>query len=259
MYEIPLTQEYVDAHTALIDGLIDDPGALRHFAGGRIPRDALGPGMDERVVEYPWLFSCEPRGRVLDAGSVCNHAHILDRLLPRIDALTIATLKPEQASFPERGVGYVYCDLRRLPFRDGWFDTVISLSTLEHVGMQNEVYGDRTPRAENPDAELRLAAAELRRVLRPGGSILLSVPYGRREDHGWFRQLDRADVEVLISAFEPISCELTVFAYTSDGWRPADLGSASSASYSDALVRGVPASDGAPAARAVLCAKLRFA
>lgn len=259
MYDIPLTQEYVDAHTALIDELIDDPSALRLFGDGRVLANAVGPGMDERVVEYPWLFSREPRGRTLDAGSVCNHAHILDRLQPRIEALTIATLKPEQASFPERGIGYVYCDLRQLPFRDAWFDTVISLSTLEHVGMQNEVYGDKTPRADDPDVELQFAAAELRRVLRPGGAILLSVPYGRREDHGWFRQLDRTDIEALISAFHPTECDLTVFAYTSDGWRAADLQSASSASYSDALVRGTPASDGAPAARAVVCAKLRFA
>jgi SAM-dependent methyltransferase len=259
MYDIPLTHEYVAAHTALIDTLIDDERALRRFAEGSAFPSALGPGMDERVIEYPWLFSCQPRGRALDAGSVCNHPHILDRLLPRVDALTIATLKPEQTSFPERGIGYVYCDLRELPFRDNWFDTVISLSTLEHVGMQNEVYGDKTPRADDPDLELQLAAAELRRVLRPGGAILLSVPYGRREDHGWFRQLDRADVEELISAFYPTECDLTVFAYTSAGWQSANLQSASSASYSDALVRGTPASDGAPAARAVVCARLQFA
>jgi SAM-dependent methyltransferase len=257
MYDIPLTHEYVEAHTTLIDGLIDDPSVLRQFADGRELPSVLGPGLDERVVEYPWLFSSRPMGRTLDAGSVCNHAHILDRLLPRVDALTIATLKPEQRSFPERAVSYVYCDLRQLPFRDDWFDTVISLSTLEHVGMQNDVYGDDTPRADDPYIELELVAAELRRVLRPGGTILLSVPYGHREDHGWFRQLNREDVEALISTFGPAECSLSVFAYASQGWRRADLRSAANASYSDAIARGVPAHDGAPAARAVVCAKLR--
>jgi SAM-dependent methyltransferase len=259
MYDIPLTHEYVTAHTALIDTLIDDEIALRRFADGSTFPSALGPGMDERVVEYPWLFSCQPRGRALDAGSVCNHPHVLDRLLPQVDALTIATLKPEQASFPERGVGYVYCDLRELPFRDNWFDTVISLSTLEHVGMQNEIYGDHTPRAADAAAELTLAAVELRRVLQPGGQLLLSVPYGRREDHVWFRQLNRADVEELISAFGPGEWSLMVFAYTSDGWQRADLESAADAAYSDAIALGAPAYDGAPAARAVVCVKLQFA
>jgi SAM-dependent methyltransferase len=259
MYDIPLTHEYVAAHTALIDTLIDDERALRRFAEDSAFPSALGPGMDERVIEYPWLFSCQPRGRALDAGSVCNHPHILDRLLPRVDALTIATLKPEQTSFPERGIGYVYCDLRELPFRDNWFDTVISLSTLEHVGMQNEIYGDHTPRAADPAAELAVVTSELQRVLQPGGKILLSVPYGRREDHGWFRQLNCADVEELIAAFEPVESSLTVFAYTSDGWQRADLESAADAAYSDAIARSTPAYDGAPAARAVVCVKLQFA
>lgn len=258
VYDIPLTQAYVDAHTALIDNLIDDPSMLQRFADGSALPEALGAGMDERVVEYPWLFSSEPTGRALDAGSVCNHTHILDRLLPRLDALTVATLRPEQTSFPERGIGYVYCDLRQLPFRDAWFDTVISLSTLEHVGMQNDVYGDDTPRADDPATELLRVASELRRVLRPGGALILSVPYGRREDHGWFRQFDRDDVEALVSAFEPTECTLAVFAYTPRGWRRANLWSAANAAYSDAIARGAPASDGAPAARAVVCAKLQL-
>ena len=34
------------------------------------------------------------------------------------------------------------------------------------------------------------ALAELRRVLRPGGSLLVTVPIGEPEDYGWFRQED---------------------------------------------------------------------
>jgi hypothetical protein len=258
MYDIPLTHEYVTAHTTLIETLIDDEHALRRFGKDSAFPRTLGAGMDERVVEYPWLFSCKPRGRTLDAGSVCNHSHILDRLLPRVDELTIATLKPEPTSFPERGIGYVYCDLRELPFRNGWFDTVISISTLEHVGMQNEIYGDDTPRAPDPVAEVALAARELRRVIQPNGQLLLSVPYGRREDHGWFRQLDRADIEELVAAFEPMEVDLKVFAYTIRGWQQADLESAAEAAYSDAIAQGTPAYDGATGARAVACIKLQF-
>ncbi len=49
-------------------------------------------------------------------------------------------------------------DIQRLPFSDGYFDTVISLETIEHVSC---------PRA---------AVGELVRVLKPGGTLFLSAP-----------------------------------------------------------------------------------
>src|SRR5207247_10845900 len=127
------TPEYVQARDRFISETLDDHQLLARFRSRRrLPR-GYGVGLDERVIEYPWLFAQEPVGRVLDAGSTLNHVHLLDRLLPRIDALTITTLVPEQPDFTSRGVSYVYADLRELPFRDGWFDSVVCLSTLEHV------------------------------------------------------------------------------------------------------------------------------
>lgn len=49
-------------------------------------------------------------------------------------------------------------DARRLPFADGAFDRVIAAEVLEHI------------------AEDRLVIAELVRVLRPGGTIAVTVP-----------------------------------------------------------------------------------
>ena len=160
----------------------------------RLPR-GFGIGLDERVVEYPWLLSQAPRGRTLDAGSTLNHAHVLDRVRPLVDELHIVTLAPEAQSFPERGVSYVYADLRRLPYRDAYFDTVVSLSTLEHVGKDNSRYGARAASA----IRTRSSAAPSRSCAgcsHPGDDARLG-PVGRREDHGWFRQLDQEDVERL--------------------------------------------------------------
>jgi hypothetical protein len=44
------------------------------------------------------------------------------------------------------------------------------------------------------------ALAAIERVA--AGRLLLSVPYGRREDHGWLRQFDREDVKALCDAVE---------------------------------------------------------
>jgi SAM-dependent methyltransferase len=181
---------------------------------------------------------------------VLNHRHLVERLLPAIADLTIVTLAPEPVAFTSLGVSYLYGDLRTLPLRDDWFDEVVCLSTLEHVGMDNAVYGAAGPRAEDPRADAAQALRELLRVVRPGGRVHLSVPFGRREDHGWLRQLDREDVDDLLAATGANRHEEAVFVHTSRGWRRSTPRRAARAVYNDGSGR---AADGAVAARAVLC------
>jgi Methyltransferase domain len=240
----PWDEAYWPRHVELVSSLLDSAEVLALFErGGQLPR-AYGIGFDERVVEYPWLASRLPRGKVLDAGSTLNHPHVLERFLPRVDELRVVTLAPEPGSFPN--VSYEYADLRDLPYEDGAFDAVVSLSTLEHVGMDQSLYGIETPRADDPAAELRRAVAELRRV---GGSLFATVPYGAPEDHGWFRQLDRAEVESL-------GGEVEIYRYSADGWQRSSLAEASREHYHDHHADQIVPPDRAAAARAVAC--LRF-
>ena len=205
--------------------------AQDHFIEPAKLPGGYGAGANERVVEIPWVLARRPTGRVLDAGSSLNHAEYLDRLRPVVDELQIATLTFEGAAYPELGISYVYGDLRELPYRDGYFDTVISISTLEHVGMDNTAYGGSSSRADDPARETEHAVAELARVLRGGGRLLFSVPYGKREDHGWFRQLDRADVEQLVAAARPREVEISVYRALDSGWQLSDLDRAADARY----------------------------
>jgi SAM-dependent methyltransferase len=249
----PLTEKYARMHRTFVRDMLDDDGIVARFAESRpLPR-AYGVGLDERVVEYPWVFSRSPAGRVLDAGSTLNHGHILDRLLGRIESLHIVTLAPEPQAFVERGVSYLFADLRDLPIRDGYYDTVVCVSTLDHVGMDTSPYGVREPKAADPATEVELAVAELGRVLRPGGRLLVTVPYGRRMDGGWFRQFDRDDLRALLAAAGGAEEDVSVYAYSRRGWQLSDLDAAAEAEYRDALADATPVVDLAAAARAVAC------
>ncbi len=56
--------------------------------------------------------------------------------------------------------GYVTCDVRRLPFRNGCCDLVLSDSTLDHLPTRDDIL---------------TATSELARVLAPGGRLILTL------------------------------------------------------------------------------------
>lgn len=255
----PHSPQYVRNRVRLVAAVLADAAQLERLRdGGGFP-PGYGLGYDERVVEYPWLLAQGPFGRTLDAGSTLNHPHVLDAFQPQTESLSIVTLAPEPASFPGRDISYVYSDLRELPFRDKSFDTVTCASTLEHIGMDNRDYGSAQPRAGDPAVEAARALQELVRVLAPGGRILLTLPYGIREDMGWQRQFDQRDLEALLDASGAREQSLSVFAYGPTGWALSDLDAASTARYHHhwAPQDELPA-DRAVAARAVALCRLWY-
>jgi SAM-dependent methyltransferase len=250
---VPWTAEYGARHRAFIERVLDDAQLLERFRHEeRLPR-RYGIGFDERVIEYPWLLASAPGGHVLDAGSTLNHEHVLERFLPRCLDLHVVTLAPEAESFPELGVVYSFADVRDLPYPDGSFHTVVAASTLEHVGMDTTVYGAPGRRSSEPAEEVDRALSELARVLVPGGRLLVTVPYGRAEDHHWFRQFGRKDVERVIAHENWRASRATVYRYSRRGWQLSDLDEAADETYWDHHADLVVPDDRAAAARAVAC------
>ncbi len=250
----PFSPAYGERHHAFLAEMLQREDLIRRFARlARLP-DGYGVALDERVVEFPWLLSRAGGANVLDAGSVLNHGHVLDAFLPRIGGLTIATLITEDVTFEDRGVAYVSADLRELPFDAGRFDLVVCGSTLEHVGMDNAIYGSDVPRADDPAGEQRRALDELVRVTAPGGRILLTVPYGRAEDHGWLRQYDAVGLAELLDG---LPSEITYYGYRASGWQRVSAAALVDAGYRNVHADVAPADDFAAAARGVACAVIR--
>jgi SAM-dependent methyltransferase len=248
--------DYGERHRNLLSWVLDSEAFELLFAAGERLPEGYGVGLDERVIEFPWLLSQRPFGRLLDAGSTLNHEHIVDRFQSAASWLCITTLRAEKAAYTERGISYVYADLRELPFRGGFFQTVICASTLEHVGMDNSIYGDTAPPAEDPTREQVAALAELLRVAAPGGRVLVTLPYGRPEDHRWFRQFDQAALRSLLDPFDSVDVAVRVYAYRPSGWRLDTLAGAQHAEFKDYHLDKRPAPDRAAAARAVACITL---
>lgn len=215
--------------------LLDDAVA---FAAGerRKPRDVRGPARprglrapaasDERAIEIPWcLARYDGEPRVLDVGyAFAEPAYLAG--LTGLGADELVGVDLAEATVP--GLRSVVADVRKLPFEDGAFDVAYCISTLEHVGRDNEVYDVDAPRSESGD---EAALRELRRVAR---RVLVSVPTGVHDDQGW--QLQRTP-EAWIEVFEQagfLVYEDELYVHDAGGWRSGTPAEAAAARYGTA-------------------------
>lgn len=200
--------------------------------------------MSERVVEIPWVLSrYAGQRRVLDIGP----AYALPLYLRHLRKLRIPELHGVDLTDKHvKGIITARADVRQMPYPDASFDLIICISTLEHIGCDNARYGIEAPVDPRGDAR---ALAEMRRVLADDGRILITVPFGRRQDYGWFRQYDRQRWALLLSETGLTPAEQACYGYSPAGWtRFEDASQLESRGYEEM---------GAPAATAVLCASLR--
>lgn len=224
---------------------------------GRLPK-GWGLWLDERVVEYPWFLSRLPPtpGKLLDAGSALNHDYLLSHDKLRNKTTSIFTLAPEPECYWKWGISYVYGDLRDCCFRDEYFDYIASVSTLEHVGMDNTRFytSDSSKNEYRPESYMR-ALSELRRVLKLGGVLYLTLPYGSAKNYGWLQIFDSTKIEKVLNVFCPAASQAFYFRYTSLGWQVASKDDCQNARYYDPVHNGATAPDFA-AAEAVVCLEL---
>lgn len=250
----PWTPGYELHKQLTIERAINDPTLDLNV----LPR-GFGWRLDERVVEYPWLLSRLPEGegKILDAGSSLNHSYLLRHPKLAQKRCYIVTLAPESSAAWDKGVSYLYEDLRELSFKDNCFDLVTCISTLEHVGLDNTfLYTSDATKKEVDAAAFVDCLRQLKRVITSGGRLFLSVPYGRAVHHGWFQVFDAQKVDEIVAAFSPTAYTETIFRYEADGWVCSSREDAAGATYFDIHKSKDYDPDYAAASRAVACLEL---
>ncbi len=248
-------QEYKERYIA--DALTRDDLMMIFKKNRPLPAE-YGMRLDERAVEYPWLFSRLQSGQrqLLDAGSALNFKYLLSNRWLRRCRLLIYTLSPEQV-VRQANISYVYGDLRKTVLKSSCFDEIVCISTLEHIGMDNQFLYARDSRYNeyNPESALN-AVKELKRILNPGGRLFVTVPYGANQNLGWLQQYDAEMVSRMINAFAGSQVSETYFKYENDGWQIADAEQCNNCLYFDIHNQSTFEKDYLAAARSVACIEM---
>jgi SAM-dependent methyltransferase len=194
--------------------VLDDGVAFGSWArqNDERPQGMQAPELcDERAIEIPWTLA-RYRGEpdVLDVGYAHATPFWLSALAAAVPAEIVGVdlVAADVPSF--RGV---VADVRKLPFETDSFDVAFCVSTLEHVG------GDRR---RSYRAGALKALRELRRVLRPDGRLLLTVPCGMAESHAGFVQREPGWWLELFDKAAFAAFDGEVYVCDADGWHGAE-------------------------------------
>ncbi len=256
----PWSIGYHEYKTQQIIENTNDKAIINNFKTNSIEKK-YGFRLDERIVEYPWILSQlnDEKKLFLDAGSTFNFDYLLANPIIAEKNVSIFTYYPETPFYNELRISYNYGDLRDLPYKDNLFEEVVCQSTLEHIDMDNSLYGYDIKFNKNTDQksyEYLKVIDELLRVLKNNGVLLLTFPFGKFENHGFFQQFDEEMLDKILKNMDIFGYyNLTFFKYMPDGWIFSSLEDCKdSYSYNPHTLIG-KSNDFAAHSRAICCIK----
>ncbi len=171
----------------------------------------------ERAVEVPVAFNFLARRQedvpILEIGNVLQH---YENGLS--DAVGIRNRRIVDKF--EVGQGISNIDVMDLDSQEK-YPTIISISTMEHVGQNCAPSGQFGEASTLSDLEAPLKAiAKIYDLLAEDGQALITVPFGKLMDGGWYVQFSPAYLDLLVSSYGVPREALTVNCLKSVAYEP---------------------------------------
>jgi len=194
-----------------------------------LPDEPYLKGSTERVIEVPWALSCiGDANRVLDVGTAYAEGVYLDKLfelgIEELHTIDFADV-PRRNHRIYSNSTFIKWDVRdELPYTSDYFDVILCISTIEHVGCKNTAYVQNDINRNNIKNQDVTSMRNLIRVLRPGGIIVLTVPYGQYESvfvHSSFVNYNKSRLEFLYADEHVELVRKNIFKNV-DGWISAN-------------------------------------
>jgi SAM-dependent methyltransferase len=175
--------------------VVTDPASPLPFTGERYTPDVSGMIGYEHWHRYAIAASIVAGCRVLDAA--CGEGYGSARLACVADSVVgvdmdAASIRHATRRYARDNLAYVRASVTALPLADASVDVVVSFETIEHLHAQESML------------------AEFRRVLAPGGALILSSPNRPVYNAGaeatnpfHVRELDRGELAALLDPCFP--------------------------------------------------------
>ncbi len=134
--------------------------------------ESLPSAIPDRMVEYGFVLrELESGKRLLDVG--CTSPYNIIPIVLADQSWEVHGIDVREFRIHHPNFKFHLGDVRRTGFPDSYFDCVLAVSTVEHIGLRGrysaagDLEGDRT------------AILEIQRILRSGGNLLLTLPFGK--------------------------------------------------------------------------------
>lgn len=154
---------------------LSDTGSLKPNLAFHRPFDKL----HSRCMEYPFAASHLGDAHcILDTGTIKSDQIWISWLenLP----IEVHATDYDAPLRPFKKLIYHQADIRKLPLENEKFDKIFAVSVIEHIGLESpQILSQNIPEIDaNGDVE---AVKELARVLKPGGELVMTFPFGKKE------------------------------------------------------------------------------